>query len=120
MDRHRPHQVAEPPCILSRRAALRRTMAAATVALVASAAPYLTATAASDPLTGGSDLLPRPGMAAILQAMDRFPLVGIAALDPLQELYAFLTALLFQPGLPGRVSDIVVEFGKHRCVRAKT
>jgi hypothetical protein len=58
-----------------------------------------------------ADLEPRDAIAAILDAMNRFPLVAIGEIHTLQEFHDFITALLFHPDLPGRITDIVVEFG---------
>ncbi len=43
--------------------------------------------------------------------MDRYPLVALGERHLLQEMHDVLTALLRHPALPGKINDIVVEFG---------
>ena len=47
----------------------------------------------------------------MLDALRRYPLVGLAELHFLQEWHDVLHALLFHPDLPLELTDIVVEFG---------
>ncbi len=59
----------------------------------------------------GDDLQPRDAIGGILAALDRFPLVALGERHMLQEMHDFYDALLRHPALPGRIDDIVVEFG---------
>ena len=78
----------------------RRTQAASASATPADARP-----------SDGTALQPRDAIGSILAAMDRFPLVGLGERHLLQEMHDVLTALLRHPALPGKITDIVVEFG---------
>ncbi len=106
-----PHQNAR----LSRRTML----ASATLAAASSFISRQSRTVAAEPEvdakdkapTANADLEPRNAIAAILDAMHRFPLVAIGEIHTLQEFHDFITALLFHPDLPGSITDIVVEFG---------
>jgi len=50
-------------------------------------------------------------MASVLAALDRYPLVALAERHLLQEIHDFRCALLLNPALPDKLTDIVVEFG---------
>ena len=65
----------------------------------------------------GADLRPRPALPSILAATERFQLVALCEHHHLQEWHDVLTALLHHPELPGRITDIVVEFG-NACYQA--
>jgi hypothetical protein len=56
-------------------------------------------------------LHPRHAIQGILAAMDRFPLVALGEYHRIQEMHDFITALLFHPAVPGKITDIVVECG---------
>lgn len=106
------------PGQVSRRSLLRRS-ALATGALAAG--PLLETTAVqawaaaptSIPGAGapGVDLHPADAISGLLRAMDRYPLVALGERHMLQEMHDVITALLFHPSLPGKINDIVVEFG---------
>ncbi len=107
----------------SRRSVLRRTTAAAALTLgwsmrSAGAAQELPGTSEAggdrraDPeAPAGADPQPRDPFRGTLDALGRHPLVAVGEIHLLQELHDFLTALLFHPDLPGKVNDVVVEFG---------
>jgi hypothetical protein len=59
-------------------------------------------------------LQPVNAVEALLEQMERFPLVALGEVHQLQEFYDFLTALLYHPLLPEKITDIVVEFGNAR------
>jgi hypothetical protein len=59
----------------------------------------------------GNHLQPVNAVEALLEQMERFPLVALGEVHQLQEFYDFLTALLYHPLLPEKITDIVVEFG---------
>lgn len=69
------------------------------------------AIAANSSAAPNGDLRPLDPITAMLDVMDRFPLVAITERHTLQEWHDVMTALLFYPALPGRINDIVVEFG---------
>jgi hypothetical protein len=50
-------------------------------------------------------------MSGILATIDRYPVVALGERHMLQEMHDLITALLFHPDLPGKIDDIVVEFG---------
>ena len=56
-------------------------------------------------------LQPLNAVEALLEQMEHFPLVALGEVHQLQEFYDFLTALLYHPLLPEKITDIVVEFG---------
>lgn len=60
------------------------------------------------------DPQPRDAIPAVLDALTRYPLVGISEAHQMQEQHDFFVALLQHPALPGRINDIVVEFGNAR------
>ena len=106
---------------LSRRTALRHTAAAAAGALAIGALgsggrgliadAEAAAPPARGPAAGHADPTPRPAIPSILAAMDRFPLVALGERHLLQEMHDVITALVRHPALPGKITDIVVEFG---------
>src|SRR5262245_33726867 len=99
---------------LSRRSLLRQTMFTAALALTSSkgvAAVQPAARRQGNAPETGSDLRPGDAFQGIFEALKRFPLVAIGERHMLQEMHDFLTALLFHPELPGKITDIVVEFG---------
>jgi hypothetical protein len=59
----------------------------------------------------GGDLQPRDAVGGILDAMDRFPLVALGERHLMQEMHDLYAELLHHPALPGKIGDIVVEFG---------
>jgi hypothetical protein len=59
----------------------------------------------------GSELKPANPFQGIFEALKRCPLIAVGERHMLQEMHDFLTALLFHPELPGKINDIVVEFG---------
>jgi hypothetical protein len=60
---------------------------------------------------GDEDLKPKEAVPAVLDALQRFPLVALAERHLLQEWHDFATTLLLHPALPPQLTDIVVEFG---------
>lgn len=56
-------------------------------------------------------LQPVNAVEALLEQMGQFPLVALGEVHQLQEFYDYLTALLYHPLLPEKITDIVVEFG---------
>ncbi len=56
-------------------------------------------------------LQPVNAVEALIEQMEHFPLVALGEAHQLQEFYDFLTALLYHPLLPEKITDIVVEFG---------
>jgi hypothetical protein len=56
-------------------------------------------------------LQPVNAVEALIEQMEHFPLVALGEVHQLQEFYDFLTALLYHPLLPEKITDIVVEFG---------
>lgn len=58
-----------------------------------------------------NNLQPVNAIEALIKQMERFPLVALGEVHQLQEFYDFLTALLYHPLLPEKITDIVVEFG---------
>jgi hypothetical protein len=123
----RPHPAAGPLHRVSRRTALQHAATATAGALVggalgagstgftpAVAAPAPPATTTEDRASGGTDLHPRDAIASILAALDRHPLVALAESHLSQEMHDVRMALLYHPALPGKIDDIVVEFGNAR------
>jgi hypothetical protein len=112
-DRDIPTDAPAKPAV-SRRSALGR--AAAVAALGLARGPGAHARAASiatpgDDVVPGGALTPRDAIPAVVEALERFPLVALAERHLLQEWHDFATALLLHPTLPARLTDIVVEFG---------
>ncbi|HWE60476.1 MAG TPA: hypothetical protein VHB98_02075, partial [Chloroflexota bacterium] len=107
--------------ILARRTLLRQTAAVAAGSLVAGAVDASsrgrTPAAAAGGMqqreraAHGTDLQPQEAIGSILAALDRFPLVALGERHLIQEMHDLYTALLRHPALPGKVDDIVVEFG---------
>jgi hypothetical protein len=58
-----------------------------------------------------SKLRPVSAVPALLDALQRFPLVAVTERHMLQEWHDVIAGLLRNPSLPGKVNDIVVEFG---------
>ncbi len=58
-----------------------------------------------------NDLQPVNAVEMLLEQMEHFPLIALGEMYQLQEFYDFLTALLYHPLLPDKITDIVVEFG---------
>ena len=99
---------------ISRRSMLRHSALAAAGAVVAG--PLLAtnsahARAAAPAPVAGADLQPIDAIGGLLRAMDHYPLVALGERHMLQEMHDMITALLFHPSLPGKINDIVVEFG---------
>jgi hypothetical protein len=65
-------------------------------------------------VAGGAPPDPRPGVDAVLDAFDNHPLVAIGEIHGWDSEHVFLRALIADPRFPGRVNDIVVEFGNAR------
>ncbi len=70
--------------------------------------------AESEPADGQAELKPLDAIQTMLAVLGQFPLVALAERHTLQEWHDFVTALLFHPELPGKITDIVVEFGNSR------
>ncbi len=120
MNKPQPDVRSATEPLLSRRSLLRCTTASAALALTAPG--LLARSSAGNPkestqIKPDSDSRakrdPEPGNAfrGILEALGRFPLVAIGENHLLQEWHDFLTALLFHPDLPGKITDVIVEFG---------
>lgn len=106
---------------LSRRAMLQRgaavTAGALVVGTLGTGCPMLTRAMAATVTpfherdSVGADLQPRDAIGSILAAMDRYPLVALGERHLLQEIHDVRAALLRHPALPGKITDVVVEFG---------
>src|SRR5690349_17564905 len=59
----------------------------------------------------GIDPQPRNATQAILEAFDKYQLVGMGAAHGLKDRDDFILALIQNPAFPGKVNDIVVECG---------
>lgn len=99
----------------SRRSMLRHTAAAGALAMATGGASLaraadLASTPAAPRATGAN---PRPveAIAGLLAAVERYPLVALTERHMLQEWHDMIGALLTHPTLPGKIGDIVVEFG---------
>jgi hypothetical protein len=68
----------------------------------------------SDPADGEALLKPLDAIQTMLTVLGQCPLVALAERHTLQDWHDFVTALLFHPDLPGKITDIVVEFGNSR------
>jgi hypothetical protein len=66
---------------------------------------------ASQEVATGEDLKPSDAVTAVLDLLQRFPLIALAERHLLQEWHDFATTLLLHPALPAGLTDIVVEFG---------
>jgi hypothetical protein len=66
--------------------------------------PRASIASAADPQAGDAT-------AALLTAMQSFPLVAIGERHGIQQMYDFVNALLHHPETAGRITDVVVEFG---------
>jgi hypothetical protein len=106
--------------LLSRRSLVRRTTASAVLAVVGSHSLGGSRTQNADEsgktktksaLRAGRDPHPVNALRGVFEAMGKFPLVAIGEIHFLQEWHDFITALLFHPALPGKITDVVVEFG---------
>lgn len=86
-------------------------LAAGALGAAGQGAEMAAAAAAAAPAAAGAGLQPRDALGSILAAMDHFPLVALGERHLLQEMHDFLAALLRHPALPGKITDIVVEFG---------
>ena len=92
----------------SRRVFLKTaTLSTAVLAGAASASRSKTA-------DGEAILKPLDAVQTMFTVLGQFPLVALAERHTLQEWHDFVTALLFHPDLPGKITDIVVEFGNSR------
>jgi hypothetical protein len=58
-----------------------------------------------------NDLQPVNAVDALIEQMEHFPLIALGEVHQLKEFYDFLTALLYHPLFPEKITDIVVEFG---------
>jgi hypothetical protein len=102
---------------LSRRTLIRRGAAgAAGVALAGDTGHALGGAAATSlarpyGAAGAADPAPRPAMAGLLAALDRYQLVAMAERHFVQEWHDLITALLFHPRLSNHLTDIVIEAG---------
>jgi hypothetical protein len=102
---------------LSRRSFLRRTakLTSATLAGVAGSRQAVTAVDGGNQAADeAAPLKPLDALPSLLAILGRYPLVALAERHTLQEWHDFVTALLFHPDLPGKITDIVVEFGNSR------
>jgi hypothetical protein len=103
-----------PGPAVSRRSVLGRAAAAAALELVRGAGAHARAAPIATPgddVASGGVLKPRDAIPAVVEALERFPLVALAERHLLQEWHDFATALLLHPALPAKLTDIVVEFG---------
>ena len=66
---------------------------------------------AQRPTFTGSDPKPQDAAKAILAAFDKYEVVGMGAAHGNQDLDNFILNLIRNPGLPGKINDIVVECG---------
>jgi hypothetical protein len=57
---------------------------------------------------------PKPAMAYVVRAFDRYPLVALSEGHGTRETMGFVGRLVRQEGFAGNVTDIVVEFGNAR------
>jgi hypothetical protein len=108
---------AKPQPQLSRRSLLRQTAALATATVGGAETSRPRVAAGNPPHAPAPDdapLKPVDALRGMLAALADFPLVALAERHTLQEWHDFVTALLFHPELPGRITDIVVEFGNSR------
>jgi hypothetical protein len=83
--------------------AVRRAVALATGGLIAVLAP------GCESSSGGAELTPSDPNQIVLEALSSHPLVGLGKMHLNEQFHEFVRNLL--PELPGRVDDIVVEFG---------
>jgi hypothetical protein len=109
----RPRRAARS---LSRRRLLQQTSALAAAGLFAGGVRTTSAetpaeTPAATPSGIDGELQPADAFRAVLDATERYPLVGLGERHMLQEFHDFLAALLLNPGFPDKVDDVVVEFG---------
>jgi hypothetical protein len=123
VDEPQPGVSRLPEPLLSRRSLLRRTTKSAVLALAGSGAFALGAKSPAetreegmapggDPGSPvGRDPQPVNALRGVLDALARFPVVAVGEHHLLQEWHDFITALLFHPDLPGKITDVVVEFG---------
>lgn len=63
------------------------------------------------PAVTGSDPKPQDATRAILDAFDKYEVVGLGAAHGNKDLDDFILRLIRDPRLPGRISDIAVECG---------
>jgi hypothetical protein len=111
MDQQARHPARGTGDNLSRRTMLQQSGSLAALAAAGMLPLGLTAMSPIGSSAASAELQPRDAFRGIFAAMERYPLVGVAALDNLQELHDFLGALLFHPALPSGLTDVVVEFG---------
>lgn len=78
--------------------------AVATLGIAANNYPSLAAPGSTPPV-------PQSALQGLLDAMGKYLLVGLGEAHLLQEQHDFIQALLHHPALPGKINDIVVEFG---------
>ncbi|HLI89789.1 MAG TPA: hypothetical protein VKV37_13945 [Ktedonobacteraceae bacterium] len=83
------------------------TVVLATLGIGATNYPALAAPGSTPPR-------PQNALQALFNAMDKYPLIGLGEAHRLQEEHDFIQALLYHPALPGKINDIVVEFGNAR------
>lgn len=95
---------------VSRRAFFGYSAGAAVLATLGIAANNYPALAAP----GSASPRPQPAIQALFDAMEKYPLVGLGEVHALQEQHDFIQALLHHPALPGKINDLVVEFGNAR------
>src|SRR5215831_13237854 len=60
---------------------------------------------------------PKPAVAYVVRAFDRYPLVALSEGHGTRETMAFVGRLIRDEGFAGNVTDIVVEFGNARYQR---
>jgi hypothetical protein len=104
-----------PESTVSRRTIVFGSAKAGAVALVSGVSGFDRAVGEDSPKevasAGDEDLKPLDAVPALLDALQRFPLVALAERHLLQEWHDFATTLLLHPALPPQLTDVVVEFG---------
>jgi hypothetical protein len=99
------------PKPISRRTFLCNTTAGTATLFAGQASSAAIVTARADVPEPADDLKPLPAVTGLLAQIERYPLVALTERHMLQEWHDFMTALLFHPALPGKINDIVIEFG---------
>jgi hypothetical protein len=103
------------PRLLGDQSPARRAAALMAAGLIAAlmAASLIAAPAPSrGSSTESAELTPSDPNQVVLEALATYPLVGLGEIHMNEQFHAFLRNLL--PELPGKVDDIVVEFGNSR------
>jgi hypothetical protein len=82
-----------------------------TMKIICSVAMFSGVFVGISPVSDTKTVEPSPGIHFVLDKFDQYPVVAIGELPQCEQVHAFLKSLIQNAGFPGKVNDILVEFG---------